>query len=286
MYYMKKKIESWLIKLAKNDKYWKIVKPFATVGIILTSARISFEESQKKRKEPPNFLANSMFVRNGPFKGMRYPGLDSVGSSIYSKLFGSYESEIQYIIEEIVGNDYSEIIDVGCAEGYYAIGMALRCKTSRIFAYDIDEKARELCSEMADLNKVSDRVSIKSLLTPELLKSFEFSGKGLIICDCEGFEKVLFNQSNLDNVRNCDLLIETHDFIDIEISTYLKKLFGNTHDITSVFSIDDVHKVLNNKYSELEGLSLEEKREIVSERRPAIMEWLFLKSRKPMQSNS
>ena len=182
--------------------------------------------------------------------------------------------EIQYQIEDIATKNYSEIIDIGCAEGYYAIGMALKCKSAKIYAFDINEKARQLCKEMAVLNNVDKRVIVKSEFTAEKLKNFEFSERGLIICDCEGYEKLLFNESNISNLKNCDLIIETHDLIDIEITTYLKKLIKDTHNIVSIYSKDDIHKALDFNFKELNGLNLNKKREILSENRKAIMEWL------------
>ena len=172
---------------------------------------------------------------------------------------------------------YSEIIDVGCAEGYYAVGMALRCETSKVYAFDINEKARQLCIEMAELNKVSERVIVRTELNDEILRDFKFSGRGLIICDCEGYEKLLFNESNLNNIKNCDLIIETHDCIDIEITTYLKELFKQTHNITSIYSKDDIHKAIDYKFPELEKLNFTWKQEILRENRKTIMEWLICK---------
>ena len=65
-------------------------------------------------------------VRHGPFAGLQYPELTAVGSALYPKLLGSYQREIQGWIEEICAAGYSEIVDVGFAEGYYAVGLARR----------------------------------------------------------------------------------------------------------------------------------------------------------------
>jgi hypothetical protein len=59
------------------------------------------------------------------------------------------------------------------------------------------------------------------------------------------------------------------------------KVFGATGSpIIQVFSsIDDIKKAQLYEYKELKGLSLEEKKQILSEYRPAIMEWFYLKPR-------
>jgi hypothetical protein len=71
-------------------------------------------------------------------------------------------------------------------------------------------------------------------------------------------------------------LIETHDFIDIEISDYLKQLFDQSHHITSITSIDDIVKSRTYHFKELNGLSLNKKKKALEEARPAIMEWIYL----------
>jgi hypothetical protein len=274
---MKNRVRFLLTRLVKKDVFWKATKPIASIGYFLFRKRKQYELAQIeiiKKRSNLEILNHTLEVLNGPFKGMKYPSLQSVGSTLYPKLLGSYEMEIQYQIEDIATKNYSEIIDIGCAEGYYAIGMALKCKSAKIYAFDINEKARQLCKEMAVLNNVDKRVIVKSEFTAEKLKNFEFSERGLIICDCEGYEKLLFNESNISNLKNCDLIIETHDLIDIEITTYLKKLIKDTHNIVSIYSKDDIHKALDFNFKELNGLNLNKKREILSENRKAIMEWL------------
>jgi len=271
---MKEQIKNLVLSLVKNDFFWKAVQPFAYLGDFMTRNRKRLEALYGEQN-PMEVLNHTSEVLNGPFKGMKYPKLESIGSALYPKLLGSYELEIQYQIEKLMRNKYAEIIDVGCAEGYYAVGMALRCKSSKVFAFDTNKKARQLCLKMAELNGVSERVFVKSEFTADRLLKFVFSGKGLIICDCEGYEKLLFNQDNISNLLNCDLIIETHDFIDIEISTYLKELLKRTHNITSILSTDDIQKALGSKFLELDNLSLNHKRNLLRENRPAIMEWLI-----------
>src|SRR5438876_11547620 len=63
-------------------------------------------------------------VSNGSFRGMAYVP-EAVGSSLLPKLIGSYEQEITPAIEEMVAKRPPRIIDIGAAEGYYAVGLAL-----------------------------------------------------------------------------------------------------------------------------------------------------------------
>ncbi|MFA6393161.1 MAG: hypothetical protein WCW54_03695 [Candidatus Paceibacterota bacterium] len=274
---MKKILKKILIPLTKNDLVWFFLEPFSKIGTILNNFRTYIPEKEKSesRNNFEKIFFQNLVVQNGPFKGMLYPEISSIGSAIYPKLLGCYEKELWETIEYFKDKKYSEIIDIGCAEGYYAVGMALNTKNSKIYAYDTEEKARVLCNKMATLNNVSDKIIIRSKLTPEELSSFPFSGRGLIICDCEGFEKELFNKNNVKNLINCDLIIEAHDFFDINISTYLKEIFNESHDIHSIQSIDDIQKALTYNINGLEKLTLLDKKSILAEGRMSIMEWLI-----------
>jgi len=221
-------------------------------------------------------LSQELKVRSGPFTGMKYPGAEAAGSALIPKLLGSYEKELHGELERLIAKGYADVIDVGCAEGYYATGMALRLPGARIHAYDTSGTARELCTAMVELNGVKSQVSVQTTCTPETLIQFPKPGRTLIIVDCESYEKVLFTPAVRDAVKGCDLLIETHDFLDVSISTELEALFAPTHKITHVMSVDDIQKAKHYPYAELEGLPVPVRFNLLREGRPMIMEWLIL----------
>jgi len=277
---MKEKLRQLGRKIINNNIFWAVIKPFAKFGF--------FAYHNRKRPvveiTPENFpylsIFNSLEVLHGPFSGMKYPSLTSAGSALYPKLIGSYERELHETIDQLLSNNYTEILDIGCAEGYYAVGLATKLGDTKIYAYDTDETARSLCLQMAKLNQVEDKLIIKKTCTAADLKDFKFNGKSLIICDCEGYEHILFNASNIKNLANCDLLIETHDFLDLNISFDLDKLFNKTHHIQTIKSIDDIEKVKTYFYQETNGLTLEKKLKIYQECRPSIIEWLYCTPKK------
>ncbi len=261
-------------RLAKNDNVWFFLKPFVSSGILLFHYRYS-KTKRTIDKSLETRLFHRLEVQSGPFKGMKYPAIRSVGSSIYPKLLGCYEKELWETVAYLKNKDYSEIIDIGCAEGYYAVGFGIGISNAKIYAYDTSENARILCKKMATLNNIGDKVTIKSECTPEELHSFPFTGRGLVICDCEGCEKGLFNQRNVQNLVNCDLLIETHDFIDESISGYLKGLFGKTHYIYLVSSVNDIEKALTYDLTGLEKVDFSDRLPLFAEHRRGTMEWLI-----------
>lgn len=224
-------------------------------------------------------LFSDAVVRNGPFAGLRYAQMTAIASSLYPKLLGSYESELHPWIEEICEAGYTEIIDVGCAEGYYAVGLALRAPQAKIYAYDTYDGSRQLCANSANLNGVADRMEFRSLFTAEELRSIPIRHRGLIVCDCDGGENEIFTEQSHRQFADWDLLIETHDCYDITISTRLPELFRETHELRSILSIDDIQKAKTYNYPELAGLDLATRRTILAEYRPTLMEWHFYSSR-------
>lgn len=221
-------------------------------------------------------LKAELTVRSGPFQGMKYPGAKAAGSAFIPKLLGSYERELHPELERLIAKGYDDVVDVGCAEGYYATGMALRLPGARVHAYDTSGTARELCHAMAVLNGVNQRVKVETTCTPETLMQLPKPGRTLIIVDCEAYEKFLFTPAVRDALKGCDLLIETHDFLDVNISTDLEALFASTHKITHVLSADDIQKAKHYAYPELAAFPVPVRFHLLRESRPMIMEWLIL----------
>jgi hypothetical protein len=228
-------------------------------------------------------IADKMFsakqVLNGPFKDMIYPEMASVGSTLYPKLLGSYEYELQGIIYHCIQKNYSQIIDIGCAEGFYAVGFAMKIPNCTVYAYDIDATALMLCEKMANINGVTERVFLNSKCSSETLKNFSYVGKTLILCDCEGYEDNLFTSENINVFETHDLLIEVHDFVNEKISSNLIKLFYKTHNIQVIKSLSDSRKPYLINSPELDNLDLEIKYAIMAESRPEEMEWLYCTSK-------
>lgn len=220
-----------------------------------------------------------LVVRSGPFRGMRYPSAAAVGSTLVPKLLGTYEAELHSTVEEICGEKYQTIVDIGSAEGYYAVGLALRFPDAAIFAYDIEPEAIRLCRAMAEVNGVSNRLLTGALCTSSTLKHLPYGKRSLIVCDCEGFEAELFPEEVIQSLVQHDLLIELHDFIDSRISSAIRERFSATHSIRSVRSVSDSDKARTYHCEELDGLRLELKEFLLAERRPCAMEWFFLRAK-------
>ncbi len=176
---------------------------------------------------------NGLCVRSGPFRGMEYVTA-AVGSSVLPKLVGSYECELHPWLEEIGQTPYSLVVDVGAAEGYYAVGLAMRLVSARVLAFDLDGTARRLCESLAGANGVSDRVSVHGACDHARLREV-LSGRTLLVCDCEGCEATLLDPVEVPSLRTTDMLIELHHDLS-RITERISERFQPTHSLEFVDS--------------------------------------------------
>jgi hypothetical protein len=240
-----------------------------------------------KKRTLKQFYESSLYkkiskgvVLDGPFKGMRYPTNQSFGSAFYPKILGTYEKELELLISNLLVDKYDLVIDVGCAEGYYAVGFAKFSKAQKVFAYDIEEKARELCSEMVKINNVSDKVVVSNFFDFEeyqkILNEFPKS-RILIILDIEGYEKIILDTKFKNIIINTDFLIEMHDYLDLEITESVNSFFEGKK-ITKIFSLSDFQKAIEYNSELLQNLDFKTKYYLLSEGRPEQMKWYLVRN--------
>lgn len=185
------------------------------------------------------FSSDTATVASGPFKGLRYPAdvlaqrEDVIlgGSFLYPKLLGSYEAEIHPWIEELAaGQTVDTVVDVGCAEGYYAVGLASRLTQAQVYAFDIDEPSQAWCRRLAAENGVGDRVHVAGLCDAAELSRL-ITARTLVVCDCEGFEQELLDPRHVPDLLVAHVIVEVHDFIRPGLGTLLRERFAATHHV-------------------------------------------------------
>lgn len=178
-----------------------------------------------------NTLANrsGTIVQAGPFKGMDYGVRASEGSRA-ARLLGAYEASLAPVIEDIVARAYDLIVDVGSAEGYYAVGLARRMQGARVLARDANPKAQSLCAALAALNGVQGRVEIGGLMDHA---DFDICRdmRSVVICDIEGAEADLLDPARAPGLLAADILVETHDCITPGLSQLIAGRFAATHSV-------------------------------------------------------
>jgi hypothetical protein len=214
-------------------------------------------------------------VLHGPFTGMDYlPGLEAGSGDLVAKLLGTYERELQPVIEEWSSDPPAHLIDVGCAEGYYAVGLARAVPRADMHAFDIDATARSRCAELAALNGVAERVNVAGECDHATLRTYPHEGVALL-SDCEGAEKALLDPIAVPALGGWRMLVELHDFIDPSISETISSRFAATHEIEIIEGEDRAGE----RPAELEFMSSRQRTAVLGERRPGPMRWAHLRPR-------
>ena len=171
-------------------------------------------------------------VMQGPLAGMDFLPQSAEGCHI-AKLLGCYEQPLQPFIENAITSAYPIILNIGCAEGYYAVGMARRMPNTQVLAFDLNHTAQEVCAILAKKNSVSDRVKVGALFKPEEFETYR-NQKVLVLCDIEGAEKDLLNPDNAPALKGMDIIVESHEGLLPGITQTLIDRFKATHQITLV----------------------------------------------------
>ena len=168
-------------------------------------------------------------VLAGPFRGMRYPDSSLLNRDGIPIVFGTYELELHQVIEEVAAKKYDKIVDIGSAEGYYAVGLALRTRVP-VIAFDCEPRERHYLRQMASLNGLTDLVTARPWCDSKILRRTALDSRCLVICDCEGYEMDLFTDSCVSALRHSDLIIELHETIPgISVRDTLLRRFGESH---------------------------------------------------------
>ena len=229
----------------------------------------------KKIKKLNDFFNNiDLVVMNGPFSGMKYPSLFSHSSSIFPKIIGSYENELEPTFNNLFEKSFNAIFNIGSAEGYFAIGLAIKFPNSTVYAFEQNQKSLENCIKMGELNNVKNVIYNNKFEIFDLNK-YQFDNC-LVVCDIEGAEKEIFTSSSINNFINSWLIIEVHDFIYHNLSNIISENFQNTHKINIIKSRSDLHKILNYKFHKPEKFDFLTKKFLYSEYRPKNLCWLFM----------
>jgi hypothetical protein len=180
-------------------------------------------------------LANTFLARegsavlNGPFAGMHYTG--STEGALLPRLIGCYESELHPHLAAVAAEGLDQIVDVGCAEGYYAVGLARMLPAVVVHAHDVDPAAVRACAIMAAANGVQDRVKVGGLFGPDDFEAFAGT-KTLVFMDIEGAERALLDPVRSPALRTLKIIVETHG--GDPLCNQITERFADSHEIIRV----------------------------------------------------
>jgi hypothetical protein len=273
---MKHNKKRLLQSLLVNDICWTIAAPFIYVAKRLVLSRENY--TQRKTEDENITLCENIFfkqeVKNGLFKGLQFNHIKPTGSSVYSKLLGSYELELEPVLKNLLNQNFTHLVNVGCDEGYYAVGITRVLPGINVIAFDCNKMAQEKCRALAALNNVEQQIVVKGCFAENEIAGIKNASKTLFIIDCEGCEDNIITQTLIADFTTASFIIELHYQQVPEILEKLQHLFSPTHSITLVKALSDHERILQYHFAELEGLSYKQKEFILTERNN-YMEWFI-----------
>lgn len=278
-------MKSIILRTLASDPIWPTVlrsgKLASSTGIgERVFQRILYERITGQRMWLESFIGENLpdlTVSGGPFAGMIYPKLESAGSMLAPKLLGTYESEIASLFQDQALAKYETIVDVGCAEGYYAIGAARSNPTCQVYAYDISDQAQQLCRGLAAANGVTERVQVQGYCSAHELTRHR-DERALIVSDCEGFEMELFDETLIQTLAHSDFMIEVHPHLGADLKT-LTERFGDTHDCDTIGCVMDLDRMRDYRHPAVDALPNDRKIVLFGECRSRKNCWLIARSR-------
>jgi hypothetical protein len=181
-------------------------------------------------------ISNSIIARDGavvqagPFAGMRL-GQHSAEGCHAPKLLGCYEQALHPHFERFITVGFDAVLNIGCAEGYYAIGLARRMPGTEIFAHDLNEGAQRACRALAEANDVAERITIGGLVRGEDFARFA-DRNTLVLVDIEGGEEALLDPVAFPALRQLTLIVECHEERRRGMTDLIATRFAPTHQVT------------------------------------------------------
>ena len=215
-------------------------------------------------------------VAFGPFKGMKLsPNAWWSKKNMTAQVLGIYESNVIFELENYAGK-FSNFIDIGAADGYYAVGSVFNGMYKNSHAFEINELGRKTILETAKINNCEKQISIYGEANSSKIRDIiKKDGSALVIIDIEGGEFDLLSEDMLNSLRQCVVICELHPFM---FSDGANKLSSLVKRCDRSFEISFNHRKIY-QFPEcdlLDTLPDDARLLAFSEGREAAMQWMIL----------
>lgn len=179
-------------------------------GIDLTTRR--FDLSQR--------LARTMdqTIAYGPFTGTKLAAGEWWGAADQgSMLLGIYEQEVLHFLREAAPGRRT-FVDLGAADGYYAIGALVADWCDRAICFEASEAGRKAIATNAQANGVLDRVEVRGLADAGFVRQLRSElvlepADSVVLIDIEGGEFSVLTDDSLRELSGAVIVVELHDFL-------------------------------------------------------------------------
>ncbi len=198
----------------------------------MRQAKSSFDLGDRRTRQIGEWV--KWRVAQGPFAGMKYPRLIARPDSA-SKLLGTYEKELDAAMESVIAASPRCIVDVGAAEGFYAVGFARQLPACNVIAYEMSGVQRGRQSILAGMNHCNN-IDVRGTCTASELVNV-MQQADVLIMDCEGgeFDMLLLPERGI--FSHAVLIVELHGFAVARSDDEIVQHFSVTHDCAIVSGV-------------------------------------------------
>ncbi len=216
-------------------------------------------------------------VKYGPFTGLHLDRETWWGKlDLGSQCLGLYEKEILNLIDATEAGRFSTFIDIGAADGYYAIGMLVSGKVGRTICFEQTEKGRSVIAENWKKNHSVGELTILGEANAASFAALNRAdlNNALVLVDVEGFEFDLLTDEVLSLLKSSTVVIEIHHWMD----NFLDKYTTFLRHAANYFEVEVIERVERetSNLPELRDFTDDNRLLLTSERRPGVMRFLKL----------
>lgn len=215
----------------------------------------------------------------GPFAGMKISRTSWWGQTdLGSKIFGFYESEVLDALLNIDREKYTNFIDLGAADGYYAIGVVYAGLFKKAFSFELSEQGRGVITKNAKLNNVSEKILVFGIADQnfnQLMPDVRLS-ESVLLVDIEGGEFDLLTNNVLNKLKNSILIIELHEFMVENGQSRLNELIARLQQWFTISWLTTGSRDMS-QYEMLEQLNDTDRWLLCSEGRTRLQKWAVCK---------
>jgi hypothetical protein len=216
-------------------------------------------------------------VVDGPFAGMWY-GIPVPHLPAY---LGTYELELRPLLAQLTRTRFDAVLNVGAADGYYAVGLARLWPGARVVAFELISARHATLRRVAAENGVHERLMIEGRCTAERLDELARAAeRPLVWMDVDGAEIELLDPERAPGLRRAEIVIELHEYLVREARKTLEARFAPTHSqeiVPGQPRLVEQFPLRGRFWRTALGRAVA--LEAMQERRPAPQDWLHLRPR-------
>jgi len=193
-----------------------------------------------------------------------------------AQCLGIYEYEILVELEVLLEGQNKTFIDIGAADGYYAVGALFSGLCGKVICFEQSEAGRTTIRDNWKANGAHGSLIVQGEANNESLSALKESdvNNAVVLIDVEGAEFDILTEPVLEKLKRCVVILEVHNWAEDFVSRYT----GLLQRLHAYFDIEKIDRKTVDLYSfsELRDLTDDNRALLGSERRPCAMRFLKL----------